>query len=280
MGEQMKGSIFLVIAMLIFGFLGIAAKSLASSPLMLLYAMQVMGVLSFFFVLLKTKKFAYKGFMKLILIMTFFVLLSDFSFFTAVKLTSIANAVFIKFTAPIFILIFVPLIINEKRERRSFYAIPVALLGLFLILYQGSFVFDTNMTGMLFAMITAVSLAFFLIYVKKITVKLDLYTMLFYRYFISTIALTPIVLLVESFTISNTVLTGLIIFGLLFTIVGTSIHMEGVKRIKAQHAGILGYIEPLSATVYGIFLLSEVPTLFTIIGGALILLSAYFVIKK
>ena len=279
MNESMKGNVFLIIAMLIFGLMGIFAKSLPSCPLVLLYAFQIVGIITYFLVLIRTKKFHLKGALKLIFIMTLFNLLSDFSFFSAVKLTSVANAVLIKFTAPIFILIFAPIIINEKRDRNSLYAIPLAMLGLFMIIYQNNLVFDANLTGMGFALVTALSSAAVLIIVKKITKYLDLYTMLFYRFLISTIILTPIIFF-ENPMISDSAIVPLAIFGILFITIGTTIHLQGIKRIPVQRSGILGYVEPLSASVYAIFIFSEIPTIFTLVGGALILLSSYLVIRN
>ncbi len=279
MNDSVKGNILLIVAMLIFGLMGILAKYLPSSPLVLLYAFQVVGLITYFLVLVKTKKFQLKGALKLIFVMTFFNLISDFSFFSAVKLTSVTNAVLIKFTAPIFILILAPIIISEKRERSSLYAIPLAILGLFMIIYQSNLVFDANLTGMAFALVTAVSSAVVLILIKKIMKSLDLYTMLFYRFLISTILLTPIIFL-ESSLMSSDMIISLALFGVLFITIGTTIHVQGVKRIPVQRSSILGYIEPLSAAVYGIFLFSEIPTIFTIIGGALILLSSYLIIKN
>ena len=262
-----------------FGLMGIFAKYLTSSPLTLLYAFQIVGIVTYFLVLIKTKKFRLKGMLKLILIMTVFNIVSDFSFFSAVKLTSVANAVLIKFTAPIFILILAPIIISEKRERKALYAIPLALFGLFLIIYQNNLVIDPNLVGMGFALVTAVSSAAVLMLIKKITKSLDLYTMLFYRFLISTIILTPIVFL-ENPIINASMIIPLAVFGILFITIGTTIHLQGVKRIPAQHSGILGYIEPLSASVYAIFIFSEIPTVFTLTGGALILLSSYITIRR
>ena len=48
--------------------------------------------------------------------------------------------------------------------------------------------------------------------------------------------------------------------------------------VKAQHAGIISYLEPLGAIVLEIAVIGELPTLSTLLGGALILLGSYFVV--
>ncbi len=279
MNEALKGNLLVVLAFLIFGSMGVLAKFISASPLVLLYALQIVGLITFSIVLLRTRKFSTKGMFKLIVAMTVFNLISDFTFFSAVKLTSVANAVFIKFTAPVFILILAPLMIGERRERKNWLAVPIALFGLFLIVYQNNLVFDANMTGILFALLTAVTMAFSWTFIKKILRSLDVYATLFYRFLLSTIVLTPI-LLVEAPSVSFDVLLQLALFGVLFITLGTTIHMQGVKRIPIQRSGILGYLEPLSAAVYGIFVFSEIPTAFTVAGGVLILLSSYLAVRN
>jgi len=190
-----KGTLLVIVATLIFGFMGIAAKYIQASPVILLYSMQISGLIVILIILLKTRQFSPKNYVKLIIVMSFFGLLTDFFFFSAVKLTSVPNSVFVRYTAPIFILILMPFIIKEKIERKSIYAIPIALVGLFIILYQGNLTFDTNMTGMIFALLSAVTNASALVLVKKIMLKLNVYTMMFYRFLINTIILTPFILI-------------------------------------------------------------------------------------
>ena len=68
-------------------------------------------------------------------------------------------------------------------------------------------------------------------------------------------------------------------FGLLYAVIAGNIHHKGISLVKAQHAGIIGFVEPVAAAAYAIFLFSEIPTLFTIVGGLLIIFSSYMVIR-
>ena len=134
------------------------------------------------------------------------------------------------------------------------------------------------MTGMIFALLSAVTNASALVLVKKIMLKLNVYTMMFYRFLINTIILTPFILIGSS--INTETLPLLALFGIVFAGIGITLHFEGISRIKIQRAGVLSYIDPLSATFYSILLFSEIPSIFTIIGGLLILLSSYLAIKN
>ena len=47
-----------------------------------------------------------------------------------------------------------------------------------------------------------------------------------------------------------------------------------MKDLKAQSIAILGYIDPVSSVVFSIFLLKEPFSIYQLIGGVIILLSA------
>ena len=61
------------------------------------------------------------------------------------------------------------------------------------------------------------------------------------------------------------------LLGVVCTAVTYLMFVEGLGRIRVQHASILGYLEPVSAPVYALVLLGERPTAWTLAGGALIL---------
>ena len=41
--------------------------------------------------------------------------------------------------------------------------------------------------------------------------------------------------------------------------------------MRVEHVTILGYIEPVAGPLYAVFLVGQLPTVWTVIGGALIL---------
>ena len=56
------------------------------------------------------------------------------------------------------------------------------------------------------------------------------------------------------------------------------LYVEGVSRIRVEHASILGYLEPVSAPFYALLLLGEAPAATTIAGGALIVAAGVLVV--
>ena len=104
---------------------------------------------------------------------------------------------------------------------------------------------------------------------------------LFYRYTIATAIILPFVLSttgVESQISASW--PWLIGFGFLYAVVGTLIHMQGLKLTKVQYTAILGYVEPFAATILSLIFLGETLTPLIIIGGLLIISASALSLKS
>jgi drug/metabolite transporter (DMT)-like permease len=66
--------------------------------------------------------------------------------------------------------------------------------------------------------------------------------------------------------------------GVLCTAIPYVLYAEGLRRIRVEHASILGYLEPVSAPFYALILLGEAPSAATVAGGALIVVAGILVI--
>ena len=68
---------------------------------------------------------------------------------------------------------------------------------------------------------------------------------------------------------------GLAVFS---TALGGTIFLHGMRYIPVQHTSIVGLLEPASAPVFALVFLAERPSLWTLLGGALILVGAVLVV--
>jgi drug/metabolite transporter (DMT)-like permease len=68
------------------------------------------------------------------------------------------------------------------------------------------------------------------------------------------------------------------VLGIVCTALAYSLWIEGLRRVRVQHASILGYLEPVSAPFYALLLLGEVPSRWTIAGGALIIAAGVLIV--
>ena len=63
----------------------------------------------------------------------------------------------------------------------------------------------------------------------------------------------------------------LILLAIFPTILAVSLYFNGLKKVNAHSASIVGLIEPLSAIILSVLILHEQISILEIIGGALIL---------
>ena len=68
---------------------------------------------------------------------------------------------------------------------------------------------------------------------------------------------------------------GLAVFSTAF---GGTIFLHGMRYIPVQHTSIVGLLEPASAPVFALVFLAERPSLWTLLGGVLILIGAVLVV--
>lgn len=106
--------------------------------------------------------------------------------------------------------------------------------------------------------------------------------MMFYRFLFPFLTLFLLLLVRKEKLLVSQILRSksLVIMGVMNTALAFSLFMNGIKKVKAQHVGVLSYSEPIFATIYAFFLFLEIPTISTIIGGILIIIGGCLVIIK
>ena len=74
-------------------------------------------------------------------------------------------------------------------------------------------------------------------------------------------------------------LVSLIILGAVIIGVGNTLLTSGLKHVKAQHFAVISYLEPLGAIFWGLLIIAEIPAIETIIGGVLIIIGTYLIVR-
>ncbi len=278
MKAQTLGTTFIIVAMLLFAANGIFVRFIPASVLTILFFNQLFGAIFFFALAFRKKQLQLKGMLVFFIFLGIAGALNDFSFYHAFRLTTIANAVLAHYTAPIFVALFAPLLLKERITRKTLSALALAIVGLVLILLPSRFSLDTNMIGIIAGLVSGFMYGFVILFYKKTTSHVTVFTANFYRYTIASLLVLPF-LLIEGPTLTLNLLGLLALLAVTVAIIATGFHAGGIQRLKAQHAGVIGYIEPLAAALYAVVLFAEVPTVATIVGGALIIASTYLVLR-
>jgi drug/metabolite transporter (DMT)-like permease len=205
-------------------------------------------------------------------------------FFIALRTTSVAIGMFLEFLAPVWIAVIAPRVFKTRTEPVVYGALAVALAGLVLILtpmLRGEGVHASSL-GMLAGLVSGFGYATFQMIVKGLTNRgVGAVTIVLSEMVIDTAVLLPLALwqtVGAGYHMTGRDLLAGVILGVVCTAFAYTIWTEGMSRVRVQHAGVLGYLEPVSAPVYALVLLGQAISLWTIAGGALIVAAGVLVI--
>jgi len=194
--------------------------------------------------------------------------------------TSVANAAFLIYTAPVFTVIFAPLMLKERLETRTIVALFISLLGTAAIMgYSTLFSIGASLMGDIFALMGGITYGFLALFIKKAPAGiLGLPSNIFLSGYIM-LALFPFALSSMNQFSWNGILI-LLALGLFQQSFAATLFHLGLRTVKAQHAGILTYIEPLAATLMAALFLHEGLTWGSLLGGALIITGGMIVVLR
>ena len=267
--------------LLVFGLYGIFIKVFQSriSPFTFLCAFQAVGLLAWwiaYFAIGHDWGWKMTDKEKLYLFLFAFVALgNDLSFFYAMKLTKIANAVLAHQMVSLAMVFLAPLFLGEKRRGKELISLAISIFGL-AIIYLGA---DrsggtSDFWGITLGLISAVFLAFLIIFYKLLDKGgMSLSKMNTYRFLGSMFLLLPLTQIKElefGFKAEGGDLSVLLVFGFLFAFVASGIHNYGISRARGMVSTILGKMEPVIAAIYAWWLLGEEVPITTLIGGIII----------
>ncbi len=201
-------------------------------------------------------------------------------FMKALNNMSIGDAEFITYLAPVLVAVLAVFLLKEKLEGMTVLALLLALGGMYLISLTGQSE-ETGLVGigLVYAFAAAVSYAFLLIILKKLREDTHTLTISYYQTVVNAVLLLPFCAF-RGFPVSTKGWVSLIILGTVHTALAGLVYVYAVKKVKAQHVGIIAYLEPLSAVVFGAIFLGERPGWQDLVGGLLIIFAGALVLRK
>ncbi len=275
MNSHLKGSLFVILAMFLYSFQSITVRFISVNTFTLYAYIQVFFLFYISIYLLARKD--YSSFrlnhpLKPLMMSIAMIIILMLSYYSAFRYTTIANVYILHYTAPIFALILSVSILKERFEIQSALAILLSIAGI-VMMFSSSFssVFDL---GAWLALASGISYGILIVINKFLVSKGRYMSLLFWQ-------TVPIFLLMSPFLFTElpTPLDIVIIASqtLLVGVIATIVYFAGLSSIKAQHAGIIAYIEILFAVSLGFIFFREFPGTMTWIGGALIILSGIWI---
>lgn len=197
-------------------------------------------------------------------------------FFYAVEHTSVAIATFLLFLMPVWIALGAPRLLHTARDAVVWPALGLALAGLAVLLLPdllGGGV-KLSLAGLLAALFTGLGYAVYTIIVKGLTKIVAASSISLAEAAGDTLFVAPLALWQlrsSGYDFSGRAWLAAAVMGIVCTAIPYTLWNVGMRRVRVEQVAILGYIEPVAGPLYAVFLVGQMPTVWTVIGGALIL---------
>jgi drug/metabolite transporter (DMT)-like permease len=272
----------IVVAMLVWSTWGLMIRWIGQPPVVVLFATSLVASITVPLVLKVRGEFDLTGMGSLWWLFGALALSSitnNITYFYALGHTTVSNAVFTHYTAPVIVAVLAPVLIAERIQRVTLVSLPLAVAGMVLIvLAGGGLQLDGKQTsGILAGTASGIAYAFLIIVSRKLSRMLMHHKAIIVLLWI-TVATTAPFALDRELEITRGALLLLLITGLMHSTAAPLLYYSALRKVMAQHAAILGYTEPLAAVPLAYFFLSETPSFAALLGGSLIILSGYLVV--
>lgn len=266
----------MITAMLIVGTIGILVNYIPLPSSVIACSRAVIGTIFIMIVLLISKtKIQWKEVKKnaVFLILSGAALGFNWIFlFEAYKYTSVAVATLCYYMAPIFVILFSPLLLKEKITPIKLLSTIAAIIGIVLIadIIGGG---SQDLRGIGFGLAAAV-LYFAIIIINKLISGLTSLERAFSQLAVSAIVMTVYVLYSQDMSsIEPSYVTVILLFivGIVHTGIVYILFFSAVSKLPAQTSAILSYIDPVTAIILSNLFLHQPLGILQVVGTILIL---------
>ena len=203
-------------------------------------------------------------------------------YFTAITMMSLSTAAILLYTSPIWIMLMSLLFFHEKLSAQKVLALVLAFGG--CVLVSGISGGEITLTGLLVGLGAGVGYALYSILGTLALRRYSPFTVTAWTFLFAAVGAILICHpadMIVKFSAAPS-LAGLLGFSLLTALVTAVIpflaYTLGLRSVEASKAGILATVEPMVATLVGIFVFSE-PLTLTSGLGVLLILSAVVVLN-
>lgn len=193
-------------------------------------------------------------------------------FVVAAKLTKVANAIFLQFTAPIYLLILEPIFLKTKFEKKNLIALVFCFTGMVLFFFGKLEL--SGIQGNLIAIGSGISFALFTLFLKwKKQIHKTEDTMIYIVVGNILVCLFCLPLIFNNLTLDFTQFLILLYMGIFQIGMSYIIFNEGVKYISATESMIIAMLEAILSPIWVFLGVGEVPSGYAIAGSLIILIT-------
>jgi drug/metabolite transporter (DMT)-like permease len=191
-------------------------------------------------------------------------------FVIATKLTTAANAIFLQYTAPVYILLLEPFVFKEKYRAADFVVVAACIAGMSLF-FVGKLRAE-DVEGNLAALLSgACFAAFFLLLRSQRAREVNRASSVIYGSLLLFLVTLPAFIKgagkMDARNFAVVAYLGIVQIGFAYTLLTLGI----ARGVRGLDAGVIGYVEPVLNPLWVFLVLGERPSRWAILGGAIII---------
>jgi drug/metabolite transporter (DMT)-like permease len=198
-------------------------------------------------------------------------------FVYATKNTTAANAIFLQYTAPIYILLLSPLILGEKFQYRDLLTVVLCIGGmsLFFVENRQSLTAPNIFSGNVAALISGVFFGLYMVFLRHPrSLTQNPAVSVFYGNLIIAVVMLPFIFSNPPVEITIRDWVAVTFLGVFQIGIAYILFTKGLAAgVRAMDASIVGFIEPLFNPLWVFLFVGERPTAWAVLGGAVIVLT-------
>ena len=196
------------------------------------------------------------------------------SFFTAIRLSSVAIAMTAFYSFTVMTVLMEPFFFHERLDPVDLIVALVVFGGIYLAV-PGGITGGPVALGAGWAILSGFLYALRNILYRKYLNRYPSSTMMFYQVTVAAIILLPLVP-PDIDLMTDHRWAYLILLGVIFTALAHTLFVDSLRTIKAATAGLMTALEPIYGMIIAAVVLSEIPEIRTVAGGIIVVAAAIF----
>ena len=283
-----QGIISVLVAIPFVSLTGLFGKFLSHSPLLIVQGRTffAFGALLLSLLILR-KKIIFSNYREWLRMILCGIILAVhwIAFFKSIQVSTVAIGLLTFASYPLFTIFLEPIFFHEKLSKRNLSAILIVICGLVLMATSpsdksSSILSGSVVQGILWGLGGSLGFALLTLLNRGHVRHHSPLLLTCWQNGFAAMVLLPWSLS-ESWVLSTADWVLLFVLGVVCTVGGHALLINGLKNVRAQTAIMLiAGLEPVCAIVLALFLLGEVPSLQTLFGGILIVSTTVFMITR
>jgi len=192
-------------------------------------------------------------------------ILTSFLFVASTKLTTAANAIFLQYTAPIYIVLLGIWFLKERPSRTDWSSMAIIFLG--MALFFGDKLSLNGLEGSLLAVLSGLSLAIMTVALRAQKEGMPAESILIGQLFMAVAGIPSV--MKESWTLRNWLI--ILYLGVFQIGIAFIFFTSAIKHVPAIEATLISTLEPVLNPVWVFLFIGEEPGRVALLGGLIVL---------